>query len=173
MSTPGDLTPSQLAKARAQLAAARQKVNQLTAQLNGAIASSQQAHGQLAALNAQLPGADLAIQQAQIRVQLANSLKAVVAQILLPRKDGQGRLAVREFMVVTPAVAAMIREGKTHMLYNAIDTGAQYGMFSMDKELAEVIKRGLVDTDLALTKAHNPDQVRMMAGLPVAAAAAR
>jgi twitching motility protein PilT len=112
-------------------------------------------------------------QQAQIRVQLANSLKAVVAQILLPRKDGQGRLAAREFMVVTPAVAAMIREGKTHMLYNAIETGGQTGMFSMDKALAEIIKRGLVDTELALTKAHNPDQVRVMAGLPAAPPAAR
>jgi len=103
---------------------------------------------------------------------LANSLKAVVAQILLPRKDGQGRLAAREFMVVTPAVAAMIREGKTHMLYNAIDTGAQYGMFSMDKALAEMIKRGLVDTQVALTKAHHPEQVRMMAGLTGVGAAA-
>jgi twitching motility protein PilT len=102
-------------------------------------------------------------QQAQIRVQLANSLKAVVAQILLPRRDGQGRIACRELMIVTPAIAAMIREGKTHMIYNAIDTGAQFGMFSMDKSLAEVIRRGLVDTELALSKAHSPDQVRMMA----------
>ena len=68
VSTPGDFTPGQLAKIRAQLAAARQKLSQLTNQLNGAVASSQQAHGQLAAVNAQLGGADLAIQQAQIRV---------------------------------------------------------------------------------------------------------
>ena len=101
-------------------------------------------------------------QQAQIRVQLANSLRAVIAQILLPRRDGQGRLACREFMSVTPAIAAMIREGKTHMIYNAIDTGAQFGMFSMDKSLAEVIRRGLVDPDLALSKAHNPDLVKPM-----------
>lgn len=68
VSTPGDFTPSQLAKLRAQLAAARQKLNQLTTQLNVAVASSQQAHSQLAAVNAQIPGADLAIQQAQVRV---------------------------------------------------------------------------------------------------------
>jgi twitching motility protein PilT len=104
-------------------------------------------------------------QQSQIRVQLANSLKAVVAQILLPRKDGKGRLACREFMVVTPAIAAMIREGKAHMIYSAIDTGAQQGMFSMDKSLAEVIKRGLVEPEIALSKAHSREQVLIMAGL--------
>ncbi len=107
-------------------------------------------------------------QQAQIRVQLANSLRAVVAQILLPRKDGKGRVACRELMVVTPAVANLIREGKTHMIYSAIDTGAQFGMVSMDRSLAEVIKAGIVEPELALTKAHNPDQVRMFAGLGAA-----
>ena len=105
-------------------------------------------------------------QQAQIRVQLANSLRAVIAQILLPRKDGKGRVACRELMIVTPAVSNLIREGKTHMIYSAIDTGAQFGMVSMDKSLAEAIKSGLVDPEVALTKAHNVDQVKMLAGLP-------
>jgi twitching motility protein PilT len=110
-------------------------------------------------------------QQSQIRVQLANSLKAVVSQILLPRKDGRGRIACRELMIVTPAIAAMIRDGKTHMIYSAIDTGAQYGMFSLDKSLAQALKSGLVDTEVALSKAHDPNQVAIMAGLPGAAAA--
>ena len=105
-------------------------------------------------------------QQSQIRVQLANSLKAVVSQILLPRKDGRGRIACRELMIVTPAIAAMIRDGKTHMIYSAIDTGAQYGMFSLDKSLAQALKSGLVDTEVALAKAHDPNQVAIMAGLP-------
>jgi twitching motility protein PilT len=104
-------------------------------------------------------------QQTQIRVQLANSLKAVIAQVLLPRKDGRGRVACRELMIVTPAIAAMIREGKTHMIYNAIDTGAQYGMFSMDKSLAGAIRAGVVDPEVALAKAHEPDLVRQLAGL--------
>ncbi len=104
-------------------------------------------------------------QQSQIRVQLANSLKAVISQILLPRKDGQGRIAVRELMIVTPAIAAMIRDGKTHMIYSSIETGGQYGMFSMDKSLAHALKSGWVDTDLVLSKAHDPNQVLMMAGL--------
>jgi twitching motility protein PilT len=104
-------------------------------------------------------------QQAQIRVQVANSLRAVIAQLLLPRRDGKGRVAVRELMIVTPAIANQIREGKPHLIYSAIETGAQFGMISMDKALAEVIRRGLVDPELALSKAHSPDQVRQLAGL--------
>jgi twitching motility protein PilT len=107
-------------------------------------------------------------QQAQIRVQVANSLRAVVAQILLPRKDGKGRVAVRELMVVTPAIANQIREGKPHLIYSAIETGAQFGMFTMDRSLAEVIKAGLVDPEVALAKAHSPEQVRALAGLRAA-----
>jgi twitching motility protein PilT len=109
-----------------------------------------------------------AAQQTQIRVQLANSLRAVVAQILLPRRDGKGRVACREIMMVTPAIANLIREGKPHMIYSAIETGAQLGMVTMDRSLAEAIKRGLVDPHAALAKAHNPDQVRAQAGLPPA-----
>jgi twitching motility protein PilT len=104
-------------------------------------------------------------QQAQIRVQVANSLRAVVAQLLLPRRDGKGRVAVREMMIVTPAIANQIREGKPHMIYSAIETGAQFGMISMDRALADVIKQGLVEPDVALAKAHSPDQVRLLAGL--------
>jgi twitching motility protein PilT len=108
-------------------------------------------------------------QQSQIRVQVAHSLRAVLAQILLPRKDGTGRVAVRELMIVTPAIANMIREGKPFMIYSAIETGSQFGMVSMDRSLADVIKRGLVDTEVALAKANNPDQVRTLAGLRPAA----
>jgi twitching motility protein PilT len=104
-------------------------------------------------------------QQTQIRVQLANSLRAVIAQILLPRRDGKGRVAVRELMIVTPAIANQIREGKPHMIYSAIETGAQFGMVSMDRSLAEVVKAGLVEPEVALAKAHSPDQVRTLAGL--------
>ena len=107
-------------------------------------------------------------QQAQIRVQVANSLRAVVAQILLPRKDGKGRVAVRELMIVTPGIANQIREGKPHLIYSAIETGAQFGMFTMDRSLAEVIKSGLVDPEVALSKAHSADQVRALAGLRAA-----
>jgi twitching motility protein PilT len=107
-------------------------------------------------------------QQEQIRVQLANSLRAVIAQLLLPRKDGKGRVAVRELMIVTPAIANQIREGKPHTIYSAIETGGQFGMVTMDRSLAEVIRTGLVEPQVALAKAHNPDQVRVLAGLRAA-----
>ena len=110
-------------------------------------------------------------QQAQIRVQVANSLRAVISQILLPRKDGAGRVAVREMMVVTPAIANMIREGKPFMIYSAIETGSQHGMISMDRSLADAIRSGLIDAAVALSKAHDPALVRKLAGLPPAPAA--
>ena len=110
-------------------------------------------------------------QQAQIRVQVANSLRAVISQLLLPRLDGKGRVAVRELMIVTPAIANMIREGKPFLIYSAIDTGTQAGMISMDRALADVIRRGLVDPEVALAKAHDPSVVRQLAGLPAGASA--
>jgi len=104
-------------------------------------------------------------QQTQIRVQLAVTLQAVVAQILLPRKDGQGRIAAREVMIMTPAISNLIREGKTHMIYGAIDTGAKFGMTAMDKALADMVKGGLVEPEEALPRAHHPDIFRQLAGL--------
>jgi len=107
-------------------------------------------------------------QQAQIRLQVANSLRAVMAQILLPRKDGKGLVAVRELMIVTPAIANQIREGKPHLIYSAIETGAEFGMFTMDRSLADVIKSGLVSSEIALAKAHSVEEVRALAGLRAA-----
>jgi twitching motility protein PilT len=107
-------------------------------------------------------------QQAQIRLQVANSLRAVMAQILLPRKDGKGLVAVRELMIVTPAIANQIREGKPHLIYSAIETGAEFGMFTMDRSLADVIKSGLVHPEIALAKAHSVEHVRALAGLRAA-----
>ena len=106
-------------------------------------------------------------QQSQIRVQLAGTLQAVVAQLLIPRKDGKGRVAAREIMVSTSAISNLIREGKTHMIYGAIDTGAQQGMISMDKALANLYKEGLITAEEALIRAHNQDVLRRLAGLSV------
>jgi twitching motility protein PilT len=107
-------------------------------------------------------------QQQLVRTQLASTLKAVICQILLPTKDGRRRIAAREIMIVTHAIASLIREGKTHMIYNAIETGSKFGMVTLDASLAELIKRDLVDPDIALSKAQNQDQVRLRAGLPQA-----
>jgi len=112
-------------------------------------------------------------QQAQIRVQLATVLQGVVSQILLPRADGEGRVAAREILIMTPAVSNLIREGKTHMIYGAIDTGAKFGMIPMDKALANLVREGLVKAEDALLRAHNQDSFRMLAGLGAAKATAQ
>ncbi|MCL4790003.1 MAG: PilT/PilU family type 4a pilus ATPase, partial [Verrucomicrobia bacterium] len=101
-------------------------------------------------------------QQEQIRVMLAATLKGVVSQVLLPRADGQGRVAAREIMVVTPAISALIREGKTHQIYSAIQTGANLGMCTMEKSLAELHAAGLVTDEDALSKANHPQELRPM-----------
>ena len=104
-------------------------------------------------------------QQSQIRVQLAVVLQAVVSQILVPRKDGDGRVAASEIMIMTPAISNLIREGKTHMIYGAIDTGAKFGMVPMDKSLAEMVRMGLISTEEGLLRAHNPEGFKILAGI--------
>lgn len=104
-------------------------------------------------------------QQEQIRVMLAGSLKGVVSQILLPLADGSGRIAAREVMVVTPGLAAIIREGKTHQIYSAIQTGGREGMFTMEQSLATLVKDGLVAPEDALAKANYPEEFRNLARL--------
>jgi twitching motility protein PilT len=104
-------------------------------------------------------------QQAQIRVQLATVLQGVVSQILIPRKDGEGRIAAREVMINVPAVSNLIREGKTHMLYGAVDTGAKYGMISMDKALSDLVRQGLIAPEEGLMRAHNVEGFKQLAGM--------
>ncbi|MBI2944370.1 MAG: type IV pilus twitching motility protein PilT [Candidatus Wallbacteria bacterium] len=91
-------------------------------------------------------------QQQQVRVQLSMSLKAVVSQQLLPAAGGKGRVAAREIMLMTPAVANLIREGKTHMITNVIQTSRRDGMISMDGSLKELMQNGLVDPQVAIAK---------------------
>jgi twitching motility protein PilT len=104
-------------------------------------------------------------QQQQVRVQLAVVLQAVVCQQLLPRKDGEGRVAAREIMIMTPGISSMIREAKTHMLYQAIDTGAKHGMIPMDKSLAELVRQGLLNPEEAMNRANNQETFMQLAGI--------
>ena len=90
-------------------------------------------------------------QQDQIRVQLSNTLEMVVAQQLLPRSGG-GRIAAIEVMIATSAIRNLIREGKTHQIYSALETGAQFGMQTMDRQLAELSRTGMVDHEEALAR---------------------
>ncbi len=104
-------------------------------------------------------------QQAQIRIQLAVVLAAVVCQQLVAKKDDEGRIAAREIMIMTPAISNMIREGKTHMIYGALDTGAKHGMIPMDKSLAELVRQGLVSPEEALQHANNRETFKQLAGI--------
>ncbi|MDW7683203.1 MAG: type IV pilus twitching motility protein PilT [Bacillota bacterium] len=90
-----------------------------------------------------------------VRLQLADSLKGVLAQQLLPRADGKGRVAAIEVLVNTPAVANMIREGNEHQLYTAMQTGRSFGMQTMDSALAELCIRGTVSREEALSRSVN------------------
>jgi twitching motility protein PilT len=103
-------------------------------------------------------------QQPQVRAQLANILMAIAAQRLLPAIGG-GRVAAAEILVATPAVRNIIREGKSHQLEAVIQTGAEFGMQSMDKTLVNMIHNGTVTYDEARMIAVDIDELdRLMRG---------
>lgn len=91
-------------------------------------------------------------QQPAIRGMLAESLSGIVAQQLLRRKDGKGRIAVQEILVANRAVASTIREGKTMMLNSIIQSGRSEGMQSMDDTLVSLVRDGVVTAGDALSK---------------------
>ena len=86
-------------------------------------------------------------QQPQIRVQLANCLIGIVAQRLLPRKDGKGRIAAVEFLANTSAVRNLIREGRIQQIYSMMQTGAKSGMRTMDNHLQHLFGMGLIKAE--------------------------
>ncbi|MEI7527782.1 MAG: type IV pilus twitching motility protein PilT [Elusimicrobiota bacterium] len=104
-------------------------------------------------------------QQTQVRVQLAASLQGVVSQILLPRKDGKGRIAAREVMIMTPAIQNLIREGKTHMIYSAIETGAKFGMMPMDRALSLLVIQNQISFEVAVAKAHDKEGLKKLCNM--------
>ena len=87
-------------------------------------------------------------QQPQVRAQLASILMAICSQRLVPAVAG-GRIAVPEILVATPAVRSIIREGKTHQLDTVIQTGAEYGMQTMDRTLVKLVQTGVITEDSA------------------------
>ncbi|HUR52020.1 MAG TPA: PilT/PilU family type 4a pilus ATPase [Mycobacteriales bacterium] len=103
-------------------------------------------------------------QQQQVRVQLAGALQGVVCQQLLRTADGQGRVVATEILVATPAIRNLIREGKTHQIYSAMQAGAKHGMATMDQHLAELVKKGKVAYDVALEKCHHVEDFNRLCG---------
>src|SRR5262249_35187439 len=86
-------------------------------------------------------------QQTQIRVMLSESLRGVVAQSLLPRPNGQGRVPAVEILVNTPAVANLIREGKTHQIASVMQTGRAHGMITFETGVQDLIQKGLISRE--------------------------
>ena len=104
-------------------------------------------------------------QQQQVRVQLAASLQGIVTQQLIPMGGGRGRKVAAEVLVATPAVRNLIREGKTHQIYSAMQAGGKYGMQTMDQALAELVKRHNMPMEIALERCANADDLkRLIAG---------
>jgi len=101
-------------------------------------------------------------QQQQIRMQLAAILLGVVAQQLIPRADKPGRVAAIEILIGIPAIKNLIREGKTHQIISAMQTGGRYGMQTMDTVLSDLYKRGIISHAEFVARAGNGDTVRMM-----------
>ena len=98
----------------------------------------------------------------QIRGQLAATLVAIVSLRLVPLRDGRGRIAAAEILVATDAVRAMIRDGKTHQLRNAIATGRNAGMQTLEAHLTELVVRGRIAFDAARAVANHPVDVRAL-----------
>ncbi len=105
-------------------------------------------------------------QQQQIRVQLSGSLVAVLSQALLPKltatKEKAGRVMALEIMIITPAIANLIREGKTAQIYSSIQTGAQYQMQTMESSLKDLYQKGMVTFEDALSKTSRPEDFKRL-----------
>lgn len=100
-------------------------------------------------------------QQEQVRVQLSEVLLGIVSQRLMPRLQG-GRVLASEVMIANSAVRSIIREGKTHQLPNLIQTSAAEGMISLDKSLAELVSRGEISIDEAISWSIDPKALKML-----------
>ncbi len=94
-------------------------------------------------------------QQAQIRVQLSTALMAVLSQQLLKRIDKKGMVAAYEFLVVTPAIANLIRENKTFRIDSAIQTGKKFGMQLLDDHLWSLYEKGMISAEDMIDKSKN------------------
>ncbi|MDQ0286521.1 twitching motility protein PilT [Desulfofundulus luciae] len=101
-------------------------------------------------------------QQQQVRLQLANALEGVIAQQLLPRRDRPGRVAALEILVATPAIRNLIREGKTHQIISHLQTGARYGMQTLDMALRNLVRTGVIGREEALARAADAENLLKM-----------
>jgi len=101
-------------------------------------------------------------QQSQVRVQLSTVLQGIMSQQLVRKKDGSGRCISTETMVITPAIANLIREAKTPQINSSIHTGQEYGMHSMDSCLSRLFKEGVIDFQTACQHSDDLDNLRRL-----------
>ncbi len=103
-------------------------------------------------------------QQGQVRTQLSIALQGIVTQQLLATADGMGRVVATEVLVPTPAIRNLIREGKTHQIYSAVQTSGAVGMQTMDADLARLVGAGAITRGLAEQRASVPEELKRLLG---------
>jgi twitching motility protein PilT len=101
-------------------------------------------------------------QQGQVRAQLAATLRGVVCQTLVKKANGKGRIVATEVLIATPAVANLIREGKTFQIASAMQAGGELGMHTMDRHLADLANAGIITQRAAIDKAQDVEGLRQM-----------
>jgi twitching motility protein PilT len=94
-------------------------------------------------------------QQEYVRQIFASVIRGIISQMLLPRRDGRGRVAAMEVLIATPAVKNLIREAKIHQIPSLVQTGSQYGMQTMDQCLEVLLKKGLISDEVAYAVAND------------------
>ncbi len=99
-------------------------------------------------------------QQDQIRTQLSTGILAIFCQQLLPKATGKGRVAAFEIMVTTPSIQNLIREAKTFRITSDIQTGAKYGMKTLDTSLYELFQKGMINYGDVMSKAFDTEQLQ-------------
>ncbi|HEX3989326.1 MAG TPA: type IV pilus twitching motility protein PilT [Verrucomicrobiae bacterium] len=99
-------------------------------------------------------------QQETIRIQLSTVMQAVISQLLVPRIDKPGRVAVYEIMINTPAIAALIRDNKTFRIQSDIQTGAKYGMVTLDSLLLDYYQKGVISREEVVNKSQDPTTIQ-------------
>jgi twitching motility protein PilT len=109
-------------------------------------------------------------QQQQVRVQLSVALQGVMTQTLIPTADGSSRVVACETLVPTPAVRNLIREGKTHQIASAMQTGGATGMQTLDTSLAGLVRQGKITQRMAESRSSTPDELRRLLGSSALAA---
>jgi len=97
-------------------------------------------------------------QQAQVRLQFSSAMEGIMSQRLVPAIGG-GRVVATEVMVATPAIRATIRDGRTHLIDNVMQTSAELGMLTLETSLSRLVKEGKISADTALTYAVRPEEL--------------